>query len=91
MIRRFRSFQVVTTLCNRIRTQARDDGQLAVATMPKFLRFQTDIQSALMFVQGAQKKVHLLMQHLGRVRPSLLTLGTFAVMNWSLVHWGASF
>lgn len=87
---RFSTFQVMTTLGNRIYTQARDDGQLAVTTMPKFLRFQPDIQPTLMFVEGAQKKVHVLMQHLGRVRSGLLTLGTFALMNWSLFHGQAS-
>lgn len=90
-IRRFSLFEFVTTLGNGIDTHARDESQLAVATMSQFLRFQTDIQPTLMFIKGTQKKVHLLMQRLGRVRFSLLALGTLALMNRSLFHMGLSF
>jgi hypothetical protein len=79
-------FQLVTPLGDRIYTHAGDDGHLAIATMPKTLGFQPDIQPTLMFVQGAQKKVHLLVEHLGRVRLGLLTLGTLTLMHWPLFH-----
>jgi hypothetical protein len=38
-----------------------DERQLFIATVSKLGRFQTDIQSSLMFIQRAQKKVRLLM------------------------------
>jgi hypothetical protein len=60
-VRRFSLFQFVTTFRNRIDIYACDESQLFVATMSKLLRFQTDIQPSLMFIQRAQKKVHLLM------------------------------
>lgn len=60
-VRRFSLFQFVTTLRNRINIHAGDESQLLVATVSKLFRFQTDIQPSLMFIQRAQKKVHLLM------------------------------
>jgi hypothetical protein len=59
--RRFSLFQFATTFRNRINIHAGDESQLFVATVAKLSRFQTDIQPSLMFIQRAQKKVHLLM------------------------------
>jgi hypothetical protein len=56
----------------------------------KLFRFQTDIQPSLMFIQRAQKKVHLLMERSGQTRFRPLALSTLTLMRGSLLHRPAS-
>jgi len=77
----------MTTFCNRLNIHAGDESQLFIATVSKLFRFQTDIQPSLMFIQRAQKKVHLLMQRLGQTRFRPLAFSTLTFMHSSLLHW----
>ena len=85
-VRRFGLFQFVTTFRNRIHIHAGDESQLFVATVSKLFRFQTDIQPSLMFIQRAQKKVHLLMERSGQARFRPLALSTLTFMYGPLLH-----
>jgi len=76
----------VTTFRNCINRHAGDVSQLFVATVSKLFRFQTDIQPSLMFIQRAQKKVHLLMERSGQARFRPLALSTLTFMHGSLLH-----
>jgi hypothetical protein len=80
----------MTTFRNRLNIHAGDESQLFVATVSKLFRFQTDIQPSLMFIQRAQKKVHLLMERSGQAHFRPLALSTLTLMYGSLLHRPAS-
>jgi len=57
----FHRFQFAAPLCYGVDAQPGNACKLAVTAMPELLGFQTNIESLLPFIQGADQEIHLLM------------------------------
>jgi hypothetical protein len=56
---RFRTLEFAATFGDGVYIQAGDRRQTAITTAPQFLRLQSHIESPLVFIESAQKEIHL--------------------------------